>query len=770
MAGESGTMGGKRPEGDRSPRQRRPGGSRRWVLPAFALGCLLGRATLLGLPGLYGAALAAAVRGAGRSHGAELWAVAGCLVGSLSLFPAGPAAAGAAAGTLVAALVPPGGAPGRTAPARAAAGGVVAALLARGSALDLSAPSLIFLALAGGLAAVMAGVLARGRAEAEVAGLAGPEGQLAAVLLAVAALSAVPAGLRVGNLSLPVQAVLASGAVATVAWGWGGPHGAAAGVLVALAGVLAPDPTQGNLRQVADLGIAYAAAGLAAGGCRLAGRLGVVLGYGLTFVLLFLHDPGLAAGLGGPGAALVGLALAAPFWPKLRPLVLWAGKRPTAPGVTLATPLAAGSPGEGDFGALLGPLEALAQVLWDISRRAPATGAREAAATGAREAAATAAAPDALAPIVGEVHERICQGCASRRQCWEVHFHRTYQTFSQLWRGIEADGPLSLRTPPPALARFCRYASEVAAVMNGVHDLHAARRQWERQLQESRQEAWGHLGGVARLLDQLAAEVRAGGDGRRGPGSHGRPVLAVCAGTARVAKRGNLLSGDSTVAVPIGKGRYLLGLSDGMGAGREAAEESRLALGALETLLKAGYRLESAIQAVNSCLLLRQGGDRFPTLDVVLIDCHSARAHFAKLGAAPSLLRRGSRVQVLRAETPPAGVLEPLPLELQERVLHPGDCILLLSDGVWEVKGEGRREGEWLVRALQAGPLPDRPEALAETLLARALEQAAGPEDDMTVLAAYLVAGDEEAGDPEGGGVAQRPGEPVPVRRAVRNP
>ncbi|MFO7173266.1 MAG: SpoIIE family protein phosphatase, partial [Bacillota bacterium] len=434
-------------------------------------------------------------------------------------------------------------------------------------------------------------------------------------------------------------------------------------------------------------------------------------------------------------------------------------------------------PGEGDSGALPGPLEALAQVLWNISRAVPAAGVREAAAAGAREAtagareaAATAPAPDALAPIIGEVHERICQGCALRRQCWEVHFHRTYQTFSQLWRGIEADGPLPLRTPPAALARFCRYPAEVAAVMNGVHDLHDARRQWERRLQEHRQEVGEHLGAVARLLDQLAAEIRAGGDARRGPGSQGRPALAVSAGAARVAKKGHLLSGDSTVAVPLGKGRYLLGLSDGMGAGREAAEESRLALEALETLLKAGYRLESAIQTVNSCLLLRQGGDRFPTLDVVLIDCHSARAHFAKVGAAPSLLRKGTRVQVLRAETPPAGVVEPLPLELQERVLHPGDCILLLSDGVWEVRGEGRREGEWLIRALQRGPLPDRPEALAEALLARALEQVAGPEDDMTILAAYVLAGDGKAGDPEGSGAARRPGEPVPVRRAVRNP
>ncbi|MFO7173940.1 MAG: hypothetical protein DIU70_013420, partial [Bacillota bacterium] len=314
MAGEGGAVGGKRPEGDRSPRRPRGGGSRRWVLPALALGCLLGRATLLGLPGLYGAALAAAVRGTGRSHGAGLWAVAGGLVGSLSLFLEGQpaAAAGAAAGTLVAAVAPLGGGPGLAAPARAAAGGVVAALLARGPALDLSAPSLVFLALAGGLAAVMAGILARGLAEAEGAGLAGPEGRLAAVLLAVAALSAVPAGLRVGHLSLPLQAVLASGAVATVAWGWGGPPGAAAGVLAALAGVLAPDPTEGSLRQVADLGIAYAAAGLAAGGCRMAGRLGVVLGYGLTFVLLSVYDPGLAAGPGGgAGAALVGLALAA---------------------------------------------------------------------------------------------------------------------------------------------------------------------------------------------------------------------------------------------------------------------------------------------------------------------------------------------------------------------------------------------------------------------------------------------------------------------------
>lgn len=527
-------------------------------------------------------------------------------------------------------------------------------------------------------------------------------------------------------------------------------------MLAGVAGVLGQPVGPGGLDVQAQVGMIFAVAGLIGGSCRRAGRIATALGFWLAFVFLRLISLGLGdAWLPEAFGVLLGLALVLPSWSqgaRLRDLYARAvqGSVPQPDQPSQSAP-ASFSPAD--------PIAALAQVLRTMRRGLPGQAATEVAAT----------IPDPLAPLVGEVVERVCANCSLYRHCWELQFHRTYQTFTHLWADLEREGILAARGTSPGLDRFCRYPHEALAALNTVFDIHMARQQCERKLKESQALASEHLLGVARLLDDLAAEIRLDPRERRSSARATEPTLSVTTGVARVAKRGSLVSGDGTLAMPLGRRHYLLALSDGMGAGREAAVESRLALESLQALLEAGYSLENAVQAVNTGMVLRQAGDGFATLDVALLDLCTGRAQFAKVGAPPCLLKKGNQVQTVRAEVPPAGILQPLPLELQERTLHPGDWIILISDGLWEVGHPQRRAGDWLFHHLQ-GDHPGWPSSLAEALLARALEEEETPQDDMTVLVAYVdVAGQEGAAAGRAAGAAAvRPARPVPARRAPR--
>ncbi|MDR0957958.1 MAG: SpoIIE family protein phosphatase, partial [Clostridiales bacterium] len=84
-------------------------------------------------------------------------------------------------------------------------------------------------------------------------------------------------------------------------------------------------------------------------------------------------------------------------------------------------------------------------------------------------------------------------------------------------------------------------------------------------------------------------------------------------------------------------GCCLLALSDGMGFGARAREESSFAVDILEQFFDAGFDKDTTVKLINSVLLLRGGGaDLFTTLDICWLNLHSGDAEFIKIGAVES--------------------------------------------------------------------------------------------------------------------------------------
>ena len=205
------------------------------------------------------------------------------------------------------------------------------------------------------------------------------------------------------------------------------------------------------------------------------------------------------------------------------------------------------------------------------------------------------------------------------------------------------------------------------------------------------------------------------------------PLMAV-AGVAARKKDGETVSGDAGTYFKREDGVLYVLLCDGMGSGVLANRESNLAVRLLEQFLQAGVDTEHALLTLNSALALRgeeEGG--FTTVDLLQVDLFTGEGSVYKLGAAPTYIRHGEVVRKITGTALPAGLRagESGRPDCTRVRLEPGDCVLMVSDGV-----SGTGEDEWMRRRL--GEFRgDSPKELARSLITDSPE---GATDDRTAL------------------------------------
>lgn len=209
------------------------------------------------------------------------------------------------------------------------------------------------------------------------------------------------------------------------------------------------------------------------------------------------------------------------------------------------------------------------------------------------------------------------------------------------------------------------------------------------------------------------------------------PLMAV-AGIAARKKDGETVSGDAGTYFKRGDGTLYVLLCDGMGSGPQANRESSLALRLLEQFLQAGVETEHALVTLNSALALRgEEAGGFTTVDLLQVDLFTGDGVVFKLGAAPTYVRKGGIVRRISGASLPAG------LAAEERSapdrfpihLSPGDCVLLVSDGV-----TGTEDDSWLRERLVKFD-QGSPKELARDLITHSPQ---GATDDSTALVIRL--------------------------------
>lgn len=146
----------------------------------------------------------------------------------------------------------------------------------------------------------------------------------------------------------------------------------------------------------------------------------------------------------------------------------------------------------------------------------------------------------------------------------------------------------------------------------------------------------------------------------------------------------NQVSGDGFYVGDIMDGQRLVMLADGMGNGKAAAGDSSFLIESIEELLTAGFDKETSIKIVNSYLADRNKGERFSTLDMLILDLHTGYGRIFKQGASTTFVRRGQWIETIKSTSLPVGVIDGAVCETCKKKFYSNDVIVMVSDGVLE--------------------------------------------------------------------------------------
>lgn len=207
-------------------------------------------------------------------------------------------------------------------------------------------------------------------------------------------------------------------------------------------------------------------------------------------------------------------------------------------------------------------------------------------------------------------------------------------------------------------------------------------------------------------------------------------------GAARAVKSGEEVSGDNYSFGQLMPGQVIMSLSDGMGSGEAAEEESRQVIELTEKLLETGFTARAALKLVNTVLLLTGNVQHPATLDLGCVDLHTGILEAMKLGAPATYILTGDGVELLEAGEVPMGVLNTVEPILLSKKLWDNDRIVMVSDGILDALPGDDKELT-LMEFISSMPVKN-PQDMADRILlyARSFQETVG--DDMTVLAAGI--------------------------------
>lgn len=214
--------------------------------------------------------------------------------------------------------------------------------------------------------------------------------------------------------------------------------------------------------------------------------------------------------------------------------------------------------------------------------------------------------------------------------------------------------------------------------------------------------------------------------------------FVVNVGVAHAAMGGGFVSGDSYSAMELSSGKYALAISDGMGNGARAHEESTETLRLLQQILQSGIDEQVAIKSINSILSLRTNDEIFSTLDLAVIDLHHGGVQFLKIGSTPSFVKRGSQVEMIQASNLPIGIIQDVDVEVVHDQLKDGDILFMASDGIFDGPKHIENMDAWFKRKVKELETED-PQDIADVLLEEVIRATEGAiVDDMTLVVAKL--------------------------------
>lgn len=206
----------------------------------------------------------------------------------------------------------------------------------------------------------------------------------------------------------------------------------------------------------------------------------------------------------------------------------------------------------------------------------------------------------------------------------------------------------------------------------------------------------------------------------------------VSVGRAMTMRKGEKVCGDSYVVCENSYGEFVAAISDGMGTGKKASEESVNAVELLKNFMSAGMDVETALELINSALLLRSSGDSFATMDVCVVNVFMGHLCFYKSGAAPGYIKNECGVSKICSDSLPFGVLSDYgKIKTEMFSVDKSALVVMMSDGMSDLF---HSDGKDTIKQIIENTNTDNPQIIASGLMNEAMKLCGKkPDDDITV-------------------------------------
>jgi len=182
----------------------------------------------------------------------------------------------------------------------------------------------------------------------------------------------------------------------------------------------------------------------------------------------------------------------------------------------------------------------------------------------------------------------------------------------------------------------------------------------------------------------------------------------------------------------------MMAISDGMGSGPRAKHSSQTVIKMLKRLLTTGFDKDISIGLINSSVNLNSNEETYATIDISIIDMASGNIEFIKNGACPTFIKSNNNVEVVKAISLPAGIVDDLDLVVFDKDLKGGEIVVMISDGILESNKDLTNKELW-VKDLLENIETDDIKRIAEILIQESIDNGLGvAKDDMTVLVAKI--------------------------------
>ncbi|WP_409969973.1 SpoIIE family protein phosphatase [Bengtsoniella intestinalis] len=319
--------------------------------------------------------------------------------------------------------------------------------------------------------------------------------------------------------------------------------------------------------------------------------------------------------------------------------------------------------------------------------------------------------------------EQVCRSCTICTQCWQKDYATTHNAFNDATPFLLERGRVLAKDFSPQFSNRCIHFPQLLQTLNAELSAYLLRKQYRREIEETRRSARGQYAQLSDLLTATAA-----GLGSVQPAMASNKGYGV--GAVLRPKDGETLCGDTIDGFETDDGTLCLLLCDGMGCGGDAQKESALMVRLLRQFLQGGITPEAALKTLHAAMALRasaSGG--FSTVDLLICHPDSGQATLYKCGGAPSYVKKGGVVRRITGHTLPMGMGQTA-TDMTQLQVEEHSFVVLLSDGI----SDGV-EDEWLQNLL-AGWEGTNPQTLANLILTHSqLHQ--GSSDDGAVQVLY---------------------------------